>query len=73
MRLNDQLRSYTPIRAERRKRNKRVRLFGRLVYGPAPPADPSPPSRMHGQYGIRMELAPGKPLVVCHLASRSAG
>jgi hypothetical protein len=73
MGLNDQLRSYTPIRPDGRERNKRVRLLGRLVCGPASSADPSPPSRMHGQHGIRMDPAPGKPLVVCHLASRSAG
>jgi hypothetical protein len=59
MRLNDQLRSYATIRPDRWKRNKWVRLFGRLVYGPAPPADPSPPPRMHGQHGIRMDLHRG--------------
>ena len=73
MRLNDQLRSYATIWPDGRKRNKRVRLLARLVCGPAPPANPSPPPRMHGQHGGRMDPTPGEPLVVCHLASRSAG
>jgi hypothetical protein len=39
-------------RPNRRKRNKRVRLWGRLPGRPASPADPSPPSRMHRQRGL---------------------
>jgi hypothetical protein len=57
------------IKPDLRKRNKRVGLLGRLAGGSASPADPSPPLGMHGQHGALMDLAPGKLLVACHLAS----
>jgi hypothetical protein len=54
-------------RPNRRKRNKRVRLWGRLPGRPASPADPSPPSRMHRQRDLGMR---GASLV---LRARSSG
>jgi hypothetical protein len=56
-RSNIQVRRYRTTRPERRKRNKRVRLRGRLAGRPAPRADPTPPPRMHRQRDLGMRGA----------------
>ena len=66
-RANVQLSGYSPSRPNKRKRNERVRLRGRLAGRPAPRAHPTPPSRMHHQRD------PGMPRASWVLGAWSSG